>query len=312
MLIGRSIAVDDTPSPGVTTYFAPYMLQQPGFAPLQPRARLTDFPLKLEWKGGARVTLMGGFGVRLGDTILGLQAAHVLRKKARRPVAFHCHIVKDPRHSFAETYEFFDGMTTAFLPLTAPHRPDIDADLCDLFYREEFSLITLQDLFFDLLGMDWRAIPDGDKKPYWLAEKIRPDAGSEGVIWLVPASSDPLRSFSDDLVRELSSLHPAIRLMPRCATLKEYTEKIAGARALICTDTSAYHVAAAWDRPSCVVFGKVRIVQEGYEQIHDAPAQSRMCYYPAVKAVEFPGSDAPGAERDARIVAAVREWLRDI
>jgi hypothetical protein len=309
-LIGRCLAVTDEPKPGQSTYFASYMLQEPEFRCLQPRAVLTNFPLQFTAHKENPVRILGGFGVRLGDTILGLQAAHVFRKYVSPEVKYHCYIVNDPRYSFAEAYDLFDGMTHEFFPLIAQN-PVIHADFCDLFYRPEFNQLTLQDFFFDLMGMDWQTIPDADKAPVWLQEKIQPATDWRDTIWLVPHSSDPMRCFSPELIEEILKLNGAIKVMPRCRTLREFLEKIAGCRGLISTDTSAYHIAAAWNKPSCVVFDRVHIVQDGYEQTSAVPASRRACYYLHVRAIEFPES-ATEAMRDKKIFETIKEWLKDI
>ena len=100
--------------------------------------------------------------------------------------------------------------------------------------------------------------------------------------------------------------------MPRCGSYRDYMAKLAGARALICTDTSAYHVAAAWDTPSCVVFGSTRIVQDGYEEIHHVEASQRVRYYPNAHAIQLPVGQMFSPSSDAVILQKIAAWLLSV
>ena len=288
------------------------MLQQAEFSELKAKAHPTRFPKKLSPDYKQHITLMGGFGIRLGDVILGLQSAHVLRKMSGRRLTYHAYIVHDPNFMVSDLYDLFDGATYQYLPFIHKGKPEIDADFCDPFYRYEFKILALQDFFFDLMGMNWKDIPAKDKKPSWLAEKISGNTQFKDTIWLVPKSSDPLRSFSDDLVRRILDLSPLIKLMPRLKSSREYLESIAGCYALISTDTSAYHAAAAWDKPTCVIFGQTRIIQDGYDEIHNISASKRIGYYANATAVELLAPSMPFTEKEDYIIQSISGWLMNL
>lgn len=311
-LIGQCLAVDHFPEKGQRLCFAPFMLQQARFAALKSKASVAGFPLQLQWSGKPRLNIVGGYGVRLGDTILGLQAAHYFRKRVAPHVKLHYHLVDDPQFDFREIYDLFGDVSYDLLPLVAQADTLIDADFCDVFYRPQFETLTLQDTFFELMGLPWRDIPAKEKKPFWLKEKITSFPKNDETIWLVPYSSDPIRSFSSDLIERICAQHPRVRLIPLGLSYRQYIELLAGARALISTDTSAYHITAAWDIPTCVVFGHTLIIQDGYEVLHHIKAEKRISYYPQATALQLPSDALLAKERDHLIDQFVCQWLKDL
>jgi hypothetical protein len=295
------------PAHGQLTFFASYMLQDDRFRYLAMQAELADFPLKLDYQNQKNINIMGGFGVRLGDTVLGIQAAHMFRKLKAPDAIFHCHLVPDNTYAYPDLYSWA-GIAHSFLPLTSRDKPLIHADFCDLFHRQDLAHLSLQDRVFAVMGFAPHEILPDDKAPRWLTECIRPDERARDTVWLVPVSSDPVRCFSEKLVADILALDPRIRIMPRDQTLRDYIAKLAGCRALVSTDTSAYHIAAAWDKPAFVVFDQDLIVQEGFRQLSHVKSSMRVSYYRNVTPVDVWALEDRQA-KEAAVLERLKGWL---
>ena len=233
------------------------------------------------WPGNAgarpRVDVLNGFGMTIGDSLIGLQAATFLSDRADlvlwRPNA-------DLHPGLARVYELA-GFETQQLPIpVADFGPTrgLWLDLSDYALRDGFGSANMLDYFLERLGIEPASIPAASRAPSWLARALpRPPAPplDEPYVLVAAGSSQPIRSVPAIEARALASAiidRTGIRVAGlgfdldhrRFSKADAWTPDfdsfaglIASAESMISADSAPVHIAAAYNVPTLGLFTKI-------------------------------------------------------
>jgi Glycosyltransferase family 9 (heptosyltransferase) len=271
-----------------------------------------------------RVAILNGFGMTLGDGVIGLTALVAALAAGtfanRRPL-----LVRKPLfgrrlvnalHSAAAP---FADVTWFPYRAAAPPPFEVRVDIREFAFDPAFRGTSMVDYFLAGLGADPAAIPAGQKRNTWLAGALRPrrPAGLPGKYVLVcPRAATALRTMPAPVhARLLAALlalqrlpivtqgrplepHPRIVYRPTVASLAELAGLVVGATLIVSTDTAMVHLADAWSVPTL-----------GFFVTHRPEWRARD--YPFCVAVHLPAALPPALEfarNTADIAAAEAAW----
>jgi hypothetical protein len=140
-------------------------------------------------------------------------------------------------------------------------------DIRDFALDPAFACVSMIDFFLTRLGLDPAEVASPAKRNSWLAPRLRelPDLGlPRGYVLLCPKASIALRDMPDEphaaLLRGLQRrrLGPVVTqgealdgaiAAPYCETIEALAALVAGARAVVSTDTAMLHIADAYSVP---------------------------------------------------------------
>jgi hypothetical protein len=271
-------------------------------------------------KAGGLV-ILNGFGRSLGDSLIGLQALRVAQTMAGMPIPLlvrrhYGRPLVDQLYTFAADF--------AEVRLVADNEAD-DApagcadviDMRDFAFSPDFRGMAMIDFFLARLGLDAHAIPSSKKRNHWLAPRIQPrrPAGlPDRYVLVCPCSSMPLRDMPPSVhaavveqllangakvVTQGVSPLAGVMAMPTFTQIEDLCGLVAGAQAIVSTDTAMVHLADAFDVPCIAVFTTHR-------------PDWRVRDYPACTTIHLPVTGIPDAlefaRNDSDIACAVRTW----
>jgi hypothetical protein len=270
---------------------------------------------------GHGLAIINGFGRSLGDSLIGLQALRVAQTLAGMPIPLlvrrhYGRPLVDQLYTFAADF--------AEVQIVADNEAD-DApagfanviDMRDFAFSPDFRGMAMIDFFLGRLGLDAHAIPSSEKRNQWLAPRIRPrrPAGlPDRYVLVCPSSSLPLRDMPPcvhaaiverllangaRVVTQGASPLTGVMALPAFTQIEDLCGLVAGAQAIVSTDTAMVHLADAFDVPCIAVFTTHR-------------PEWRVRDYPACTAIHLPVAGIPDAlefaRNDSDIACAVRTW----
>ncbi len=271
------------------------------------------------------LAIVNGFGLTLGDSIIGLQALHAAR--ALGALDDHPAVLfrRQPERSatVAALYRLVDAHVATVRP--QPFRwsgpaPKAVIDMRDFAFDPPFRGMAMIDYFLGYFGLDPGAVPPALKRNGWLAAHIRPrrPAGLPRRYALVcPRASMILRDMPDAahrrVLERLLQVLPVVtqgrvpsefegapvRAMVRSGSLEALFGLVAGAALVVSTDTAMVHLADAFGVPCLAVFVTHR-------------PEWRVRDYPLCRAIHRPAALPPALEfaRDGADLAAARAaWV---
>ena len=268
--------------------------------------------------GLGSTTILNGFGISLGDGIIGLQALFAARSLG----AIEGRVVlgrKEPpaKPLVPQIYRFAADFAEIVPMAEAPSTGRV-IDIQDFAFDPFFRQVAMIDFFLTRLGLHPASVPASLKRMTWLASRaapLPPLPFAPGYVLLCPRASIPLRDMPDAVHEALidrvaargwgpvmtQGLAQAGALtMPHCATVAELCAFVAGARAVISTDTAMVHLADAFSVP-CLAFMTTH-----------RPAM-RVRDYPLCRAVHLPVGGLPDnlefVRSEADIAAAQAAWF---
>lgn len=246
--------------------------------------------------------VLNGFGLSLGDSLIGLQALYAARALGR--VTGRVTLRRGPGLS-AMVDALYGLCRFAQIELGDPgvittHDGPV-LDLRDLAFDSRFAGAAMIDFFLARLGVPPATVPGALKRNLWLAPCV-PRPIRAGYVLICPRSSMRLRDWPEAVhrlvVSEVLRRHSGAVLTqgpwkgdwpnrlapaPRAGTIEELCALVAGASALVSTDTGMVHLADAFDVPSAAVF-----------TTH--PPERRVRDYPGCHAVRVAAPDLGGVE----------------
>jgi len=272
----------------------------------------------------ARLAILNGFGISLGDSVIGLQALYAAQAMGGFPRPLL--VRRAGRAMVAQIYTLAaDFADLHVLPGDWPEEiGQGDArviDLRDFAFDPGFRGVAMIDFFLGRLGLDPAGVPASLRRNSWVAPRARPSTPPEvpkHYILLCPSSSMALRDMPASVQARILALVLArqtlpvvtqgavpgwagdrVIAMPLFARLEQLLGLVAGARAVISTDTAMVHLADAFAVPCLAFFTTHR-------------PEWRMRDYPLCRAVHLPPRGLPEALEFSQgpedLAAVARAW----
>lgn len=266
--------------------------------------------------------IANGFGITLGDGIVGLQALTLalgarvlgqppvlLRLPGLSPVIQDLYRVAAPFAMVRRLPWAYAGKGT--LQATASRFPTV-IDLRDYAFDADFRGVAMIDFFLARLGLDPATIPSPDKRNTWLAPLVKPAPPpcDSGYVLVCPRASMPIRCMPPPIHDAITAwlrtrTQRAILsqdILPMQTTLAGLCGLVAAARLVISTDTAMVHLADAFSVP-CLAFFPTH---EPAWRVRD---------YPLCRAIHLPTRNLPPATEFSRgdrdVMAAHAAWFPD-
>ena len=275
------------------------------------------------------LAILNGFGLTLGDSIIGLQALHAAVTRdalgGLRPITFRVQPERSPL--IAELYAKARHVAEIH-PL--PYKdiglgePDKLIDLRDFAFDPAFRGVAMIDYFLRHVGLEPGEVPAILKRNVWLAPAMRlnrRDDLPERYILVCPHAAMAMREMPEHahaaILRKLAAAQPlpvltqgdapddlagGVTAVPVARSLGELCELVAGACLMVSTDTAMVHLADAFGVPCVAVFTTHR-------------PEWRVRDYPLCRPIHRP-ADLPPAIEFARgpedVVAAQAAWGDDL
>ncbi|MDA0572759.1 glycosyltransferase family 9 protein [Burkholderia gladioli] len=269
---------------------APYDLEMAGQVPPGHRAasqggtgilNAAEQPFRLDYARHARVHVINGMGVALGDSIIGLSAlaalrdAHpALRIVLYRPSRLSGHV--EQLYRLAD--ELVAGMRVLPAHLDALPADEARIDVGNQLYRPSFAALPMIDYFLDALGVDPATVPAPARRNRWLSRLALPELpaawrGQRYALFCAEAST-PLRSIPPSqcaaIVERIARRYglPVLGFGPvehvAYTDVRElspdtaaYFAWIRHAAVLVSADTSAIHAADGFEVPTLAGFTSI-------------------------------------------------------
>lgn len=216
-------------------------------------------------------TILNGFGISLGDGIIGLQALFA----ARAMGAIEGRVVlgreEPPAKPLVPQLYRLTGDFAEIRPMDAVPQAGRLIDIRDFAFDPRFARVAMIDFFLARLGIAPATVPAALRRNAWLRPRLGPLPAlglPRDYLLLCPAASIPLRDMPEEvqsaILRRLTArgLGPVVTqgaalpgtiAAPRLRRIEELCALVAGARAVISTDTAMVHLADALARP-CLAF----------------------------------------------------------
>ncbi|WP_343285555.1 glycosyltransferase family 9 protein [Klebsiella pneumoniae] len=234
--------------------------------------------VKVDYKKIKKVTIINGLGVTLGDSIIGISALHAI--KSINP-DIHITLIR-PEHCqdyVEQIYHMASGIIDKLLYLpfdiSKINHTDVNIDMGNQLYWEDFDSIEMHDFFLTNLGINPKSINDNIKNNSWLLNTDVPDFDLGEYILFCPNASTKIRSipsrFHVEIVEELSHEfgikvlgfndvdHPNFF---NISNISSDTLSFAGiikhACFLYTCDSSALHLGAGFNIPTRCIFTTVK------------------------------------------------------
>ncbi|NIF31816.1 glycosyltransferase family 9 protein [Enterobacter sp. Cy-643] len=259
-------------------------------------------PFSLDFRQIQRLCIINGMGVTLGDSLIGISALHAI--KTINP---NIHLTVLRPHTcpawVEEIYQLAGNVIDElhFMPQELASLEGYDAliDAGNQLFRADFATQEMHDFFLRHLGIAPETVPEEIKANRWLRdgmpEQTSPLQGR--YVLFNHRASTRLRNIPDavlvDFIEYISRQHGLpvagfgkiehpqyIDLSARSKTTADFIAIIRHASKLYTCDSSALHIAAAFDVPTTGYFNAIK------------PAL-RASYYPLCESVDM------GTERSA-------------
>lgn len=265
-------------------------------------------------------TILNGFGISLGDGLIGLQALHAARLTGAIAGRVVLGRTEPPAKPLVpQLYRVAAGLADTVPMAEAPRHGRV-IDIRDFAFDPFFAEVAMIDFFLTRLGLPPQTVPAALKRISWLAPqlgRLPPSPLPGGYVLVCPKASIPLRDMPaavhEALIERLSRRGwgpvatqgpalPGAIAVPACPTIEALCALVAGARCVISTDTAMVHLADAFSVP-CLAFLTTH-----------RPAM-RVRDYPLCRAVRLPIPGLPESiefvRDEADLVAAEAAWFPD-
>jgi hypothetical protein len=218
--------------------------------------------------------VLNGFGLSLGDSLIGLQALAAARELGA--VTGPVRLVRGPGlHPLVD--QLYGLVAFAEIERGDPSVPGLYdgrvVDLRDLAFDPAFRGVAMIDFFLAKLGLAPAWVPARLRRNAWLAPMVEGTRGQGGYVLICPRSSMALRDWPDSVHRAVVAAvlrattadvltqgpwtgepPPRLQLAPQVPTIGALCALVAGASAIISTDTAMVHLADAFGVPCAAVF----------------------------------------------------------
>jgi hypothetical protein len=265
-------------------------------------------------------TIVNGFGISLGDGIIGLQALYAARTLGAIEGEVVLARIEPPAKPLVPQLYALASDLAEVVPMAAARRIGRLIDIQDFAFDPFFARLPMIDFFLTRLGLWPQTVPMALKRNAWLAPRAAPlpaAPAAPGYVLVCPNASIALRDMPhavhEALLARLGARtrHPIFTqgpalagavAAPLCATLKDLCALVAGARCVISTDTAMVHLADAFSVPCLAILTTHR-------------PEMRVRDYPLCQAVHLPAAGLPEniefLRGEADLAAARAAWFPD-
>jgi hypothetical protein len=241
------------------------------------------------------LAILNGFGLSLGDGIVGLQALHTARALgAVGETVLHR---RQPEQAMVRQLYALARDFTALDVLAARPRGRV-LDIRDFAFDPSFRGVAMIDWFLARLGLDPAGVPAAMKRNAWLAPRVALPARGAPYVLVCPDAAIRLRRMPEPVhgaILDWLGAHAGMpvrtqRGAPRCATIAELCALVAGAACIVATDTAMVHLADAFAVPCLAFF----TTHDPAWRVRDYPLCTPLRLRPRLlpDALEFARSDA--------------------
>ncbi|UCC13390.1 MAG: hypothetical protein JSW21_08250 [Gammaproteobacteria bacterium] len=298
------------------------------------KALENQFP-ELRGRDTLKFAIINGFGVGVGDTLVGLTAWRSVRERflAAGFRNFETEMWVRPSalnnaRDACELVGTIDRINVLPMPIQSFQNCDAFWDLSGLIDRPNVSKRATVDFFLELLGIDPTGVQRSEKRNHItlplpvITEVVdRLQGITSRYIIVNPKSGDLRRDMPLDVFRELcallvnktdcdvATLVPMPKVHDRQVDLSPISGKgfkyrcavVKRAQAVVTVDSSLYHIADAFDVPSVVIFATIS-------------PKLRIPYYPSMEGVPLPGledsqpSTDGGEDQRIDVTEMLRRW----
>ena len=265
-----------------------------------------------------KLAIMGGLGAGMGDSIVGLETLRnvltALHKKGQEKCVIDVYIRQRDYRRLRGLYSKFAFINQVkALPISMEQFKKYDAywDVLPRINSSRFDTLTMQDFFLESLGVRPDCLEVCEKSPHGieisqrarkavafrLSQLLNTSGIERPVLLFHPKSTTLLRDIPNHLIRcildrlinetdydvisviDIDYQHPRFFNLSRYSqSLDDYCAFIASSNAILCVDTSIYHIAAGYQVPTLALFSSIR-------------PELRVVYYPSVDAMLLPGAE---------------------
>lgn len=217
-------------------------------------------------------TILNGFGISLGDGIIGLQALAAARETGALIGRVVLGRTEPPAKPLVPQLYHLAEELAEIRPMAKAPRAGRVIDIRDFAFDPRFARVSMIDFFLARLEIDPHSIPPALKRNRWLRSRAGtlPALGLPAdYVLLCPMASIALRDMPEPIQAAIVA-HLAMRgrgplvtqgaavpgtvQAPRAATIQALCALVADASAVISTDTAMVHLADAFDRPCLALF----------------------------------------------------------
>ncbi|MCB8880569.1 hypothetical protein ACELLULO517_10020 [Acidisoma cellulosilytica] len=216
-------------------------------------------------------TVLNGFGISLGDGIIGLQALSIARAMGAVQGRVVLGRQEPPAKPLVPQLYQRAANLAEIMPMEIAPRDGRVIDIRDFAHDPGFACISMIDFFLGKLGIDPATVASDQKRNSWLAPRlgVLPVLDlPKAYVLLCPHASIALRDMPPEpqaaLLRGLAArgFGPVVTqgapmtggiAAPFCETIEALAALVAGARAVVSTDTAILHLADAYSVP-CLAF----------------------------------------------------------
>lgn len=273
--------------------------------------RALDNQLKpFRGKASVKLAIINGFGVGVGDNLVGLTAFREVRKRLEAAGLREAHVELWVRPSgydnavaVSEMHGGIDRVEMLPMPVGRFQQLDGYWDLGGLVDRPSVTRRCTVDFFLELMGIDPSGVTRDDKRNRLsLSIPVVKDVGdathelTSRYLILHPLSRSVQRNMPAEVFRELAkrlvkatdmdvaSVVPVPKMHERHVDLsgisgrsfQHYCTVVKNASAIVSVDTSIYHIGDCFSVPTVVIFSTVM-------------PELRARYYPYVAGIPLPG-----------------------
>ncbi|QDL35768.1 glycosyltransferase family 9 protein [Serratia liquefaciens] len=232
-----------------------------------------------DYKRENKINIINGLGVTLGDSIVGIGAIDCIKRLNNdirisliRPES--CHTYVEELYSIATP--LFERIEYMPYDINRLSHDAVNIDIGNQLYWKDFNEMEMHDFYLKNLGIDYMDIPPEWKQNHWLQSVIQRQEKIEFCYAIFcPNASTKLRAIPEKhhykIIDELYTIlkipifgfssveHPKFtNITDKCKSTSAFIQAIANSSYVYTCDSSALHVAAAYDIPSTCIFTSIR------------------------------------------------------
>ncbi|MBF2750779.1 hypothetical protein ISN41_22135 [Enterobacter bugandensis] len=235
--------------------------------------------IKFKISNSKHVNIINGFGVTLGDSIIGLNVCLFIKEmneKIKINIARPCTTPEslESLYYYALQAGIFDSVTRMPFPLSECNQYDFNIDMGNQLYRNDFQSLEMHDYFFEHMGISPHIVPHAYKKNHWLKRLPNEIKNKGEYILFCPNASTQIRAipykYHTQVIESIAKKYnlPVLGFSPAKAELYtdislqvtntlSYINVIRNSNFVYTADSSAVHIAAGFDIPCHCIFTSI-------------------------------------------------------